>query len=78
MPSVDVSEVVNTSTNGDHDRFAHYVEKTEITRALVEGVPVVALCGKIWVPSRAPERFQVCKTCKDIHDRLSEVGNGQV
>ena len=78
MTDTNTTTVVNTSTTGDHDKFAHYVEKEEITRAFVEGVPVIALCGKIWVPSRAPDDFQVCPSCKEIHDRLSEAGRYQV
>ena len=35
---------------GDHERFAHYVRKEKITEAMVLGTPVVALCGKVWVP----------------------------
>ena len=27
---------------GDHDRFAHYVDKTRLTEALVVGTPVIA------------------------------------
>jgi hypothetical protein len=55
---------------GDHDRFAHYVEKGKLTEALVVGTPVIALCGKVWVPSRDPERFPICPECK----RLFELG----
>ena len=33
------------------------------------GTPVVALCGKVWVPSRAPEKFPVCPECKEIWER---------
>lgn len=51
---------------GDHERFAHYVRKADIVRSAVTGEPVVALCGKKWVPSRDPERFPVCPTCKEI------------
>ena len=51
---------------GDHDRFAHYVRKADILRANVEGVEVVALCGKKWIPNRDPSRYQVCPTCKEI------------
>lgn len=54
------------SGDGDHDRFAHYVPKSELTRAYVEGVAVRALCGKQWVPSRDPERYPICPTCKEI------------
>jgi Protein of unknown function (DUF3039) len=36
------------------------------------GTPLVALCGKVWVPSRDPKRYPVCPTCKEIHDQLRE------
>jgi Protein of unknown function (DUF3039) len=53
---------------GDHDRFAHYVEKSKLTEALINGTPVIALCGKVWVPSRDPERFPICPECKRLFD----------
>jgi hypothetical protein len=53
---------------GDHERFAHYVAKGSLTEALVHGTPVVALCGKVWVPSRDPSRFPICPECKRLHD----------
>jgi len=56
--------------SGDHDRFAHYVNKVEMTKALIEGTPVIALCGKIWVPHRDPEKYQVCPTCKELFKLL--------
>lgn len=71
-------EIEDRVLDGDHDRFAHYVEKDEITYALVHGVPVIALCGKVWVPSRAPDKYPVCKTCSDILDGLFVDGNSQV
>ncbi len=54
---------------GDHERFAHYVAKDKIVESAVTGSPVVALCGKVWVPSRDPKRFPVCPTCKEIYER---------
>ena len=56
--------------DGDHDRFAHYIRKSESTRAYVEGTPVQALCGKVWVPSRDPSRYPTCPTCTEIRKRL--------
>ncbi|HRW17396.1 MAG TPA: DUF3039 domain-containing protein [Dermatophilaceae bacterium] len=53
---------------GDHERFSHYARKDKITEAMVLGTPVVALCGKVWVPSRDPQRFPVCPMCKEIYD----------
>lgn len=55
---------------GDHERFSHYVAKDKLTSALVEGTPVVALCGKAWVPSRDPQRFPVCPECKEIWEGI--------
>lgn len=60
--------------DGDHERFAHYVRKDEITRSAVTGKPVTALCGKKWVPSRDPERFPVCPECKSIHEAIRNRG----
>lgn len=56
---------------GDHERFSHYVRKDNLTEAMVMGTPVVALCGKVWVPSRDPERFPVCPECKEIWESLA-------
>ena len=55
---------------GDHERFAHYVRKEKITESAVTGRPVVALCGKVWVPGRDPNKFPVCPVCKEIYEGL--------
>jgi hypothetical protein len=60
---------------GDHEKFSHYVPKDDLTEAMIMGHPVIALCGKVWVPSRDPERFPVCPECKDIWESLNE-GDG--
>lgn len=58
--------------SGDHERFSHYVPRHKLLEAMVAGTPVRALCGKLWVPSRDPERFPVCPQCKEIHAKLPE------
>lgn len=55
---------------GDHERFSHFVRKEKIVESAVMGTPVKALCGKTWVPSRDPEKFPVCPTCKEIYEGL--------
>lgn len=60
------------SNDGDHERYAHYAPADEVTRAIVTGIPVVALCGKVWVPHRDPKNYQICPTCKEIHEGLNE------
>jgi hypothetical protein len=56
--------------NGDHERYSHYVNKNKIVESAVMGSAVVALCGKVWVPSRDPQKFPVCPTCKEIYEGL--------
>jgi hypothetical protein len=60
---------------GDHERFSHYVDKAKLTEAMVIGTPVIALCGKVWVPSRNPDRYPVCPECKEIWASLSPGGD---
>jgi hypothetical protein len=55
---------------GDHERFSHYVQKNKIVESAVMGNAVVALCGKVWIPSRDPQKFPVCPTCRDIYEGL--------
>lgn len=57
---------------GDHDRFAHYVKKDKILQSALSGKPVIALCGKKWVPGRDPEKFPVCPACKEIYEKLRD------
>ncbi len=55
---------------GDHERFSHYVQKNKIVESAVMGNAVVALCGKVWIPSRDPQKFPVCPTCQEIYESL--------
>jgi hypothetical protein len=59
---------------GDHERFAHYVEKAKIVESAVTGSPIKALCGKVWVPNRDPANFPICPDCQDIHAKLPPGG----
>jgi hypothetical protein len=61
---------------GDHDRFAHYAPRDKIVEAMVTGTPIVALCGKVWVPSRDPNRYPVCPQCKEIFEGLPPGDDG--
>ena len=61
---------------GDHERFAHYVRKGKILKSAVSGSPVIALCGKVWVPGRDPNKFPVCPVCKEIYNGLRAPKDG--
>ncbi|MFC4053335.1 DUF3039 domain-containing protein [Actinomadura syzygii] len=62
--------------DGDHERFAHYVKKAKITESAVAGTPVIALCGKVWVPNRDPKKFPVCPECKEIYESMQPGRDG--
>lgn len=71
----EVATDINTDESvgeADHDRFSHYVKKDKIMKSALSGNPVVALCGKIWVPGRDPEKFPVCPSCKKIYEQLKQ------
>jgi len=56
--------------SGDHDRFSHYVRKEKIVESAVTGGVVIALCGKVWTPTRDPQKFPICTECKEIFESL--------
>jgi hypothetical protein len=58
------------STNVDKNRFSHYADSASVTEGYVLGTPVTAICGKIFVPSRDPEKFPICPICKEIAEAL--------
>ncbi|MGH8792047.1 MAG: DUF3039 domain-containing protein [Stackebrandtia sp.] len=63
--------------DGDEEKFAHYVPKDKLMDSMVSGVPIRALCGKLWVPSRDPERFPLCPMCKDIYESMQGGDDGK-
>lgn len=54
----------------DEQRFAHYAESASVTEGYVLGTPVLALCGKLFVPTRDPKKFPLCPICKKIAEAL--------
>ena len=56
--------------DGDHERFSHYADKNKIMESALTGTPVKALCGKMWVPGRDPQKFPVCPECKEVYETL--------
>lgn len=65
-----VEERTVPTDSGDHERFSHYVPKAKLMEAMVNGTPVIALCGKVWIPSRDPKKYPVCPSCKEIWETM--------
>lgn len=76
LSGLDVETVTRTSTDdGDHDRFSHYVRKDKIVESAVTGKPVIALCGKVWVPVRDPDKYPICPDCLKIYNKIPDKDN---
>ena len=72
------TDTTPTTDDGDHERFAHVVvPASAVTEAYITGNAVTALCGKTWVPTRDPGRYQVCPTCQEILDAARAMGSGE-
>lgn len=66
----DIERETQTTDGQDRDRQSHYVKHDELERAMLNGEPATALCGKKWLPTRDPKRYPVCQTCKEIFAKL--------
>lgn len=64
---------------GDHERFTHIVLEgytpkdgefvpldNSVVGGMINATPVKALCGKVWVPGRDPQKYPICPTCREI------------
>ncbi len=69
---VESDQKLQVTEDGDHDTFSHYARVKDIEKAIFEGVPLTALCGKKWLPSKDHTKYPVCQTCKDIYESLPE------
>lgn len=75
--TIERERVEQPAEPGDHERFSHYVKKDKIMESALEGSAVVALCGKVWTPSRDPKKFPICPECKEIYEDLKSGGDGE-
>jgi Protein of unknown function (DUF3039) len=66
MSNTDTDPVVSGGDVDSDDGYAHYANKTDITRAAIEGGRITALCGYRFPPIRDPQRFPVCPKCKEL------------
>ncbi len=51
----------------EDDSCAHIViPASAVTEAIITGKPCMALCGKLWVPTKDPLPLPLCEKCKGI------------
>lgn len=65
ISELEIVELPVNTDDGDHDLFAHYVTKAALEKAIFDGIPTRALCGKLWLPNKDAQRYPVCVECKE-------------
>ena len=72
-----VTEVITNVINDiseelefEEPSVAHIVPKDDIMNGYINGVPVLALCGVRFIPTRDPNKFPLCEGCLE---RLEEL-----
>lgn len=48
----------------------------KVLEARINGTPVEALCGHVWVPSRDPKQLPLCQACKEIYEMYKVFNDG--
>lgn len=65
-----LTHIVNPPLN-THIRMWHLMTAQAIVNyARKLGLPVIALCGKKWVPTDDPEKYDACLTCVEVAGQL--------
>ena len=82
MPAeVDVEPDIDTEPGEPAN--AHIVKTTggedaaaKVLEARINGTPLEALCGFVWVPSRDPKDLPLCEECKSIYEVYRAFNDG--
>lgn len=89
MPELQPSATPTTTTITDErtetgDPVMAHIVKSEpgesaaakVLEARINGTPLTALCGHVWVPSRDPRDLPLCEACKEIYAMYREFNDG--
>jgi hypothetical protein len=75
--------VTEETTETEDGPVAHIVKTgpgedaaAQVLAARVEGTPLEALCGHVWVPSRDPKNLPMCQKCKDVYEMYRRFNDG--
>jgi hypothetical protein len=82
LPAETIPETEEVTETGD-PVVAHIVKSKRsetaaaaVLEARINGTPLEALCGHVWVPSRDPQRLPLCQACKDIYEMYRGFNEG--
>ena len=82
-PTPTTTTLVDERSETEDGPVAHIVRTlpgedaaAKVLQARIEGTPLEALCGHVWVPSRDPKQLPVCQRCKDIYEMYRSFNDG--
>ena len=74
---------VDEDTETEDPIVAHIVKvgpgesaAAKVLEARITGIPLEALCGFVWVPSRDPRQLPMCQACKEVYDMFKIFNDG--
>jgi hypothetical protein len=82
LPAETIPDTELTPRTGE-PQVAHIVKvepgesaTAKVLQARIEGTPLEALCGHVWVPSRDPKQLPVCQKCTEIYEMFKIFNDG--
>jgi hypothetical protein len=48
----------------------------KVLEARINGTPLEALCGHVWVPNRDPKQLPLCEKCKEVYEMYRNFNDG--
>ena len=82
MPAQTIPDVDEETETGE-PVVAHIVKvgpgesaAAKVLEARINGTPIEALCGHVWVPARDPKQLPLCEACKEIYGLYREFNDG--
>ena len=82
LPAETIPDVEEVTETGE-PAVAHIVKvgpgesaAAKVLEARINGTPIEALCGHVWVPSRDPKQLPVCQKCKDVYGMYRDFNDG--
>ena len=74
---------LDETTETEEPTSAHIVKvgpgesaAAKVLEARINGTPLEALCGFVWVPSRDPTHLPMCQACKEVYDMFKIFNDG--
>ena len=82
LPAETIPETEHVPETGEPE-VAHIVKvepgesaAAKVLEARIEGTPLEALCGHVWVPSRDPKQLPVCPKSTEIYEMFKIFNDG--